>query len=97
MNGTGKKALGVGMGALSALMLIGCAFAVLRIADILFPSLGIRHMEWTHWLGVLIIPEAIFITAAVLLWKKKGPVAVGILTFGLAMALHVAVHFAMRW
>ena len=96
MNNTGKKALGVGMGALSALMLVGCAYGVLRIADQLFPSLGIRHLEWTHVLAVLVIPEAIFITAAFLLWKKKGPIAAGILTFGLAMALHVAIHFARR-
>jgi len=96
MNSAGKKLVGVGMGALSALALVGCAFAVLRITDLLFPQLGLAHAEWTHWLAVLIIPEVIFIVAAVALWRKKGPVAAGILTIGLMMGLHVAVHLAMR-
>ncbi len=96
MSNAGRKAIGVGMGALSALGLVGCAFATLRITDLLFPTLGIAHMEWTHLLAVIVIPEAIFIVAAVLLWRKKGPVAAGILTIGMMMGLHVAVHFAMR-
>ena len=96
MNNAGKKAVGVGMGALSALMLVGCAFGILRITDLLFPSLGLAHAEWTHWLAVLVVPELIFIVAAVALWRKKGPVAAGILTIGLMMGIHVAVHLAMR-
>jgi hypothetical protein len=96
MNSTGKKAVGVGMGALSALMLVGCAFALLRITDLIFPGLGLARAEWTHWLAALIVPEMIFIAAAVILWRKRGPVAAGILTIGLMMGLHVAVHLAMR-
>lgn len=96
MNSTGKKALGVGMGALSALMLVGCAFALLRITDLMFPGLGLAHAEWTHWLAVIVAPELIFIVAAIALWKRKGPIAAGILTIGLMIGLHVAVHLAMR-
>lgn len=96
MNNMGKKALGVGLGAVSALMLAGCAFAVLRIAALLFPGLGIEHAEWTHWLAVIVVPEAIFVIAAVMLWRKKGPVAAGILTTALMIGLHVAVHLAMQ-
>jgi hypothetical protein len=96
MNDKGKKALGVGIGLLSSLMLVGCAFALLRIAALLFPGLGIDRLEWTHWLTVIVIPEAIFVTAAALLWRKKGPVAAGILTTALVVGLHVAVHLASR-
>jgi len=96
MNNTGKTALGVGLGVVSALMLAGCAFAVLRIAALLFPGLGIEHSEWTHWLAVIVIPETIFITAAVVLWRKNGPVAAGILTTALMIGMHIAVHLAMR-
>jgi hypothetical protein len=96
MNSLGKKAVGVGFGTLCALMLCGCAFAVLRIMDLMFPSLGLAHSQWTHWLAVIVIPEAIFVTAAVILWRKKGPVAAGILTIALVIALHVGVHIAMR-
>jgi len=94
MNQTGKKALGVGLGILSALMLAGCAFAVLRIAGILFPTLD--RSPIAYWVGVLIIPETIFVVATILLWRKRGPVAAGILATGLVMALHIAVHIAMR-
>ena len=96
MNSTGKKALGVGLGMLSALMLVGCAFAVLRILSLLFPGLGLDHSGWAYWLAVLAIPETIFVGATVLLWRRKGPIAAGILATGLVMGLHVAVHFAMR-
>jgi len=97
MNNTGKKALGVGLGMVSALAMVGCAFAVLRIASILFPGLGWEHSRWAYWMAVLAIPEAIFVVATVLLWRKKGPVAAGILATGLVMALHVAVHFTLHW
>jgi hypothetical protein len=96
MNSTGKKAMGVGLGAFSALMLAGCAFAILRIAAILFPGLHLEHSDWAFWLVVIIVPEAIFVAAAVMLWRKRGPVAAGILTLGLVLALHLGVHLATR-
>jgi uncharacterized membrane-anchored protein len=68
MNNTGKKVLGVGLGMLSALALVGCAFAVLRIGT-MFP--GLEHSPWAYWLAVLAIPEAIFVAATVMLWRKK--------------------------
>ncbi len=95
MNNIGKKALGVGLGMLSALALVGCAFAVLRIAGVIFP--GLEHSPWAYWLAVMAIPEAVFVAATVMLWRKKGPVAAGILATGLVMALHVAVHFTLHW
>jgi hypothetical protein len=96
MNNTGKKAMGVGLGALSALMLVGCAFAGLRLTAILFPSLGLDHAPWTFWLAIIIVPEAIFAAATVMLWRKRGPVAAGILATMLGVGMHVAVHLAMR-
>jgi hypothetical protein len=76
--------------------LVGCALAGLRLISLLFPGLGLEHSHWAYWLAVLAIPEAIFVAATVLLWRKKGPVAAGILATGLAIALHVGVHLAMR-
>jgi hypothetical protein len=95
MNNTGKKAIGVGLGMLSALALVGCAFAVLRIVGTLFP--GLEHSPWAYWLAVLAIPESIFVIATLMLWRKRGPVAAGILATGLVMALHVAVHLTLHW
>ena len=96
MNNAPRKALGVAIGALSALMLVGCALAVLRIAGILFPQLDLDHSNWLYWLAVMAIPETVFVAATVLLWRRKGPVAAGILATGLVMVLHVAVHLALR-
>jgi hypothetical protein len=95
MNTNGKKALGVGLGILSALALCGCAFAVLRLVGIFFP--GLEHSPWAYWLAVLAIPETIFVAATIMLWRKRGPVAAGILTTALVMALHVAVHLTLHW
>jgi len=94
MNTTGKKALGVTLGIVSALMLVGCAFAVLRIIGVIFPSLN--HSPWAYWIAILALPEAAFVAATILLWRKRGPVAAGILATGLVMALHIGVHLAMR-
>jgi hypothetical protein len=66
-----------------------------RILGILFP--GLEHSPWAYWLAVMAIPEAIFVAATVMLWRKKGPVAAGILATGLVMALHVAVHLTLHW
>jgi len=95
MNTSGKKVLGVGLGMLSALALVGCAFAVLRLIGVVFP--GLEHSPWAYWLAVLAIPEAIFVAATVMLWRKRGPVAAGILATALVMALHVAVHLTLHW
>jgi hypothetical protein len=95
MNNKGKKALGVGLGMLSALALVGCALATLRIAGLVFP--GLDHSPWAYWLAVMAIPEAIFVAATVMLWRKKGPVAAGILATALVVALHVAVHLTLHW
>jgi hypothetical protein len=94
MNNKGKKALGIGLGVLSALALVGCALATLRLAGLVFP--GLDHSPWAYWLAVMAIPEAIFVAATVMLWRKKGPVAAGILAMVLVVALHVAVHLTLR-
>jgi hypothetical protein len=94
MNSTGKKTIGVVSGAVAAIMVVACAFALLRITDLLFPGLGIARTEWTHWLSIIVIPEAIFIAAAIALWRKKGPIAAGILLVAVAIGLHVIVHMA---
>lgn len=94
MNSTGKKTIGIVSGAVSAIMLVACAFGLLRLTDILFPSLGIANTEWTHWFSVIVIPEAIFIAAAVVLWRKRRPIAAGVLLTAVAVGLHVAIHVA---
>ena len=52
-------------------------------------------MHWPHALGAIVIPEIIFVISAILLWRKRTPLAAGILLTGVAIGIHVAVHFAM--
>jgi hypothetical protein len=94
MNSTGKKVIGVVSGALLGLMLALSAFGLQSLVGLLFPRVGRFHMPWTHLLTVIAIPEAIFVTAAILLWRKRTPIAAGILLTGVLMGLHVVVHFA---
>jgi hypothetical protein len=94
MNNTGKKGLGIGLGILSAVALVGSGLAALRIAGILFP--GLEHSPWAYWLAVMAVPEAIFVAATVMLWRKRGPVAAGILAMSLVVAMHVAVHLTLH-
>lgn len=96
MSNIGKKAGVVGLGVLSAVALLGCLAAGLRMVSILFPGSGLDHSSWGTWLAVMAIPETVFVAATVLLWRKKGPVAAGVLALGLAVALHVGVHLALR-
>ncbi len=94
MNNIGKRAVGVASGVVIAGALVVCAFGLLLLAAYLFPSWGLDHLEWTHWLTVIVIPEAIFIVAAVKLWRKRGPMAVGILLSAIVLAVHFAIHVA---
>jgi hypothetical protein len=96
MNNTGRKALSIGLGAVSALALVGCAFAGLRLTAILFPGLGLDDAPWPFWLAVVILPETVLAVAIVVLWRKRGPIAAGILATALVVGLHLAVHLAMR-
>lgn len=96
MNSTGKKTIGVISGAVSAIMLVACAFGLLRLTSILFPRLGIVNAGWTHMLTMIVIPEAVFIAAAVALWRKRRPIAAGILLNAVAIGLHVAIWAAIH-
>jgi hypothetical protein len=96
MKDIGKKTVGVVSGILMAAALVVTAFGLLFLTAKLFPALGIDRAEWTHVLTIVIIPETIFVIAAAMLWRKRGPVAAGILVTGVVLAVHVAAHFVMH-
>jgi len=96
MNSTGKKALGFASGALLALLLALSGVGLVQIITVLFPGLGLQHLHWPHFLGAIVIPEIIFVVSAILLWRKRTPVAAGILLMGIGIGIHVALHLAMR-
>ena len=96
MNNIGKRTVGVLYGAGVALALVLIAFGLLVGTHFLFPSLGLDRAEWTHILTIVVIPEIVFVVAAVMLWRTRRPMAAGILLIGLVLAVHVSMHFASR-
>jgi len=94
MESTGKKTVGVLSGAGLALLLAFAGMGLVQFLGFMFPDSGIEHMQWPHFLGAIVIPEIVFVISAILLWRKRPPVAVGILLMGAAIGVHVAVHFA---
>jgi hypothetical protein len=92
MNNIGEKTVGVVVGIVLSGILVVCAFGLLYLTSRLFPGLDLEHVEWTHWLTVIVIPETIFIIAAVKLWNKRAPVALGVLLFAATLAVHFVVH-----
>ena len=90
----GKKIVGVATGMAVAVALVLTAFGLLLLTNALFPALGLDRAEWTHVLTIVVIPEAIFVVAAVMLWRKRGPMVAGILLTGMLLAVHVVMHFA---
>lgn len=96
MNSTTRKTLGVLTGMGLALALALAAFGLLFLTAVLFPSLHLDRIEWTHVLFIIVLPEIIFVAAAVRLWRTRLPVAAGILITAVALATHVLMHFTHR-
>jgi hypothetical protein len=94
MSTTGKKTLIIAMGAFCLLGLAGCAFPMLFLVPDLFP--GLRNAWWPLAPIAIAIPVIIIGFTAGFLWRKRGPVAAGVLLVVLAVAFHVAVHVAMH-
>ena len=94
MEQMGKK-VGLGVaGALGAVAVMLAAFGLLYLTAVSFPALGLDRAEWAHFLVAIMLPGIALAIVTVLLWRKRRPVAVGIMLSGAVMATHLAVHFA---
>ena len=93
-NEFGKKTgwLFAGMGAALALGL-AAAFAFHLTINV-FPSLRPQGPPWLPWVALISIPQILFIVG---LWRKRRPMAVGILVMAVAMTTHFAIYFARHW
>jgi hypothetical protein len=94
MTESGKKVLGFAMGALCVLGLAGCAFPMMWLLPHLFPMF--RHTWWPHFTIAIVIPMIFIGLGAGFLWRKRGPVAAGVMLTALAIAFHLAVHLTMH-
>ncbi len=90
MKDIGKKAAGVAAGvAIAAGVAVG-GFGLVWLMFYLFPKWDLGPVPW--WVGVIVVPEAIFVVAIVALWRKRRPMAVGILLLAVTLGTHFIVH-----
>jgi hypothetical protein len=88
----GKKAAGVILGIGLALAVTAAAFGLVWLLFYYFPAWDLGPMPW--WVAVIVIPELIFILAAVALWRKRRLMATGIVVYAAVLMTHFIVHFA---
>jgi hypothetical protein len=92
----GRKAGWLVVGALGTVALSLAALGLQFGGAELFPQLGLRSSMWIHLIMVLFIPLAIALTFAAWIWRRKRPVALGILLSAVVMSGHVAIYFALH-
>jgi hypothetical protein len=88
----GKKAAGVTAGIVIVVAVTSLAFVLVRQLFYAFPAWDLGSMPW--WVGMIVIPEMIFVVAAVVLWRKRKSMATGILLSAIVLAVHFVVHVA---
>jgi len=89
----GRKAAGLVSGVvISAGVLAFSILGLARLPSVLFPARNFEQLPWLGWLPVLVIPEGVFVIAALVLWRKRRDVARGIVLSGVTLAVHVIVH-----
>lgn len=98
MQNIGKSLAGMISGAFMATLLAILAFGLLRLGFHFFPWMPeVGRVPWIAWVTVFALPEAAFIVAMVVLWRKRRPVAIGILFAAILLGTHFAMHIATHW
>jgi len=92
VNSNGNKAAGIAAGIAIAAILIVTALSAVQLLFYFFPAWDLRPMPWI--MAAFVISEAIFIFAVVTLWRKRRPMAVGILLSAVLVVTHVIIHLA---
>jgi hypothetical protein len=85
--------LGVTM---AAILTVG-AYGLMRLSFYLFPRLEFQPVPWPAWLIVILLPELAFAFGIIRLWRKRKPMAIGILVSAIMLGTHFAMHIASHW
>jgi hypothetical protein len=86
-----RHAAGTLSGVLIAFGVLVAGFGAVRLLLALFPAVSVRR-EPAELLAVIVVPESIFVVAAVGLWRKRRSMAVGIVLSAVILVAHVVVH-----
>jgi hypothetical protein len=68
------------------------AFGLVRLLLVIFPASTLKGVESAEMLAVIVVPETIFLIAAVALWRNRRPMAVGLVLSAVILVAHVVVH-----
>jgi hypothetical protein len=87
---TGPRAAGIATGVAIAVVFVLCVFGVVYLLFRLFPAWDLGPVPW--WVALFVIPEIIFVFSAVMLWRKRKSMALGILLTAVAFGTHFIIH-----
>ena len=97
MNQTGKNAVGVAAGIGIGLAIAVAVISLWMLSRSYFPGFDAGRVPWRTWLLTIGVPEIVFIGFAVRLWRKRRPMAIGILLIAIMAGAHFAMHLAQHW
>jgi hypothetical protein len=81
-----------------ATLLAVSGFGLLQIGLYFYPRLlQLGSVPWVAWLLVFTLPEIIFVIGIVKLWKKRKPMAVGILLAAVMLGTHFVMHIVSHF
>jgi hypothetical protein len=86
-----RNAAGTLSGVVIAVGVLVGAVGLVRLLFVLFPAAELKR-EWAELVAVIVVPETIFIGAAVALWRNRRSIAVGIVMSAVTLVAHVVVH-----
>jgi hypothetical protein len=78
-------------------IVIVAAIAILSAVHVSAPFFSFsspERMPKSVWLLIATLAEGAFIAAVIALWRKRRPMAVGILLSAIAIGTHVAIHLS---
>lgn len=78
-------------GVLASVLLIVCAMGLFQLAEYFFPAMH-QSIPWPTWLVVFFLPETLFVIGTVRFWRKRRPMAVGVLLAAVIFATHFVMH-----
>jgi hypothetical protein len=92
VNDNQKRVLGMMRGVGTGFLLAVGGFVLLLVVLHLFSDPG--RMPFLAQLAIVAVPEILFALIAITLWRRRRPVAVGVLATAVLLAAHVVTHVA---
>ena len=83
-------------GVLASLFLIVCAMGLFHLAEYFFPAMH-QSIPWPTWLVVFFLPETLFVIGTVRFWRRRRPMAVGVLLAAVIFATHFVMHIVSHF